>query len=261
MVQKLGILFCSMMKPQHDEPLNPVTGEALSPVHRQVWRFRMAAHEAQTILRGLHISARGGDISDVLDDNLLFTITNQGKLVVCKFLEIWDDFGRLAKTDSQVRAIRNALQPIINRMRIWPGLDRFRNTALAHPYTTKSGALVTPWHLFEAGDAPSYHAETILLLQCVHLAVLGVLLAFPKEYQEVLPLLSGGLDEDELDPGLGISKGTEIAGELRRVLSEVDPRLRQIGIEVDGPIAAEFKLATKVNPEDRPYRSSPPTSA
>lgn len=38
------------------EPLHPATGEPLNEIERTLWRFRMAAHEAQVMWRGFNAS-------------------------------------------------------------------------------------------------------------------------------------------------------------------------------------------------------------
>ena len=239
-----------MNKP-YQEPVHPESGAELSQLERYLLRLRMIAHEAQTILRGMHISAKGGDITNVLDNNLLFSLMNEAKLIVSKFLEVWEQFGSLGPSDARVREIRRIAQPAADRIKIWPGLRRFRSNILAHPYLTTSGKFIGPWDLLDKGDVPTYHAEGILLLQCVHAATMTVLLEFEAEYLGVLPLLTGHMDPPDAAPG--ISKGPEISGELKRIYAGIDANLRPRGLNLRGPVANEFSLANKVNPEDRPF--------
>jgi hypothetical protein len=218
------------------EPVHPVRGDALTPLERQLWRFRTAANEAQVMLRGFH---QTGDVAKALNDDLLFSLTNHALIIVCKFLEVWDDFGRIAGTDLRVRDTRRAVQPYIDRIRVWKGLEQFRNGTLAHAYLTKEGGqLIGPWDLLAAHKAPSYHAECLLLLQCAKWAALAVLCSFAAEYVPLRPILRSAAPAPSRGPG--IANGKEIDVETRRLAIEVDERLSRIGIMVGGTVAQEF---------------------
>lgn len=223
------------------EPLHPLTHKPLTPLERFLWRFRMAAHEAQVMWRGFNAYP---DAAKVINDDLLFSLTNQALLIVCKFLEIWDEFGSLSKVDQRVVPVRRALQPIIDRIRVWKGLEVYRNTILAHPYTTKSGALLPPWELPRTGQAPSFHAEHILLLQLVVFAVLGILRVFEEEFRPIDSLC--GPSGPAPGPGPGISKGTEIDPTLRPIVERIDKQLQtECSVVVKGDLLTAFMKAIR----------------
>jgi len=219
----------------YTEPLHPVTKQPLTELERYLWRLRMVAQEALYMHRGLH---KTGDAAKALNEELLFLLTSYGLIIVCKFLEIWDRFGALGKDNERIRDVRRAIQPFVDRIRTWKGLDTFRNTALAHPYLTKDGKLIGPWQLLIEGRAPTYHAEILLLVQCVRFAVLGVLTAFQTEYEALKPILTS--PPPQPSPGQGVEKGTQIPEVLRPIAKEVDQRLKPLGVVVGGPVAKEF---------------------
>ena len=153
--------------------------DELSDLELTLWRFRMAGHEATVVTRGFN---KVPDLSQ-LPVELLFGITNHALLVVVKFVEVWDAFGSLAKVDTRVVQARRALQPLVSRIQVWSGFDQHRNTTLAHAYLDKQGRPVPPWLAARELKAPTFHAESILLLQCVVLANLSLSLLFAPEYR------------------------------------------------------------------------------
>lgn len=206
-----------------------------------MWRFRMASHEGQEMWRGFN---RYQDVEAAINEELMFGLTNQALVIVTKFLEVWNDFG--PRLDGRVIPCRKAVQPLVDRMQVWKGLDAFRNTTLAHAYLDKSGQLLPPWELIKQELAPSYHAEIILLLQCVVFAVLSILLVFAKEY---LPLdsITGPGSLTPPSPGPGISTGPEIEKTLRSICAEVDHLLKQeCGVTPKGPVYDGFKKSLQV---------------
>jgi hypothetical protein len=188
-----------------------------------------------------------GSVGKRLNDELLFSLTNHALIVVSKFLEAWDDFGGLAKAHPQIVPLRRALSPLIDRILVWDGLREYRNTILAHAYLGKRGELVDPWHLHDAHRVPTYHAEIILLMHLVHLAVCAIMVAFEEVYWPLRPLLASGLPTP--DPGPGIQAGTEISKSLQELAPEIDKRLAEIGVVVTGRVAKEFKSAITVGPQ------------
>lgn len=222
-----------------DEPLHP-SGRPLTELERLLWRFRMVAHEASNMWRGF---TRVPDVARTINDDLMFGLTNQALVIVCKFLEVWRASSSLAKANPRIVPARRAIQPVIDRLERWRGLDIFRNSTLAHAYTTSEGKLLPPWQLFRAGLAPSYHAEIIVLLQLVVFGSLGMLLAFEKEYTAIDPIARAP-DVPVLDPAPGISLGTEIAPAVRSVCAQVDAGLmKELGLRAQGPIFDTFKNA------------------
>ncbi len=217
---------------------HPVRDNALTELEKFLWRFRMVAHEAQEILRGYHNTP---DVAQDINVELLFSLSNQGLLIVSKFLEIWDPFGSLAKTNQRVREVRKAVQPIIDRIRVWPALKQFRDTTLAHPYLSRSDDLVGPWELLADHKAPTFHAEVILLLYLVDSSVLALLVAFSEEYVPLRPLLRSSLPAPKAGPG--ITLGTEIQPAHAQLAAQVNAALKAMGIGGDSEIVNEFNRA------------------
>jgi hypothetical protein len=95
--------------------------------------------------------------------------------------------------------------------------------------------------LFSAGLAPTYHAEIILLLQCVVFAVLSILLVFEKDFTPIVSLAGPGVATVP-SPAPGISKGEEIKPALQSVCARVDQLLKeQCGVTARGPVFDAFK--------------------
>jgi hypothetical protein len=224
----------TLTHPEHGRPLNEL--------ERLLWRFRMVAHEAQAMVRGLNAY---DDASTAINTSLWFTLSNHALIIVSKFLEVWQDSGSLAKTEPRIVGVRRALTPLIDRIEIWEGIRELRNTALAHAYLDKSGNLVTPWHPITAGRAPTYHAEIVLLLHLVHIAVLCVLSVFEKEYIAIDSLAGPGKVEQPT-PGPGIQFGTEIKPVMTELAKQIGPSVeRECGVIVAGKFAEAFHAALR----------------
>ena len=200
----------------------------------------MVALESQVMLRG-YFSVP--NVADSIPDGLLFSLANHAQIIVAKFLEVWHDFGTLVPTHPRVLDVRRAVTPFVRRIEVWTGLRTFRNTALAHPYTTLDGRLVGPWYLMEQHRAPTYHAEIILLLECVMYAVAGTLAGFLEEYKALGPSFRGG--KPVPDGGPGIQDGADIDEVIRPLLRQVDASLQSIGVPASSPVFAEFRSELK----------------
>lgn len=61
------------------------------------------------MVRGFYVEE--GTSSSVNSD-LMFGLTNQALILVCKFLEVWDSTSALAKSDPRIVDTRRAVQPI-----------------------------------------------------------------------------------------------------------------------------------------------------
>lgn len=164
-------------------------------------------------------------------------------LIIDSASEVSHDFGTLVPTQPRVLEVRRAVTPFARRIEVWKGLRTFRNTALAHPYTTLDGRLVGPWYLMEEHRAPTYHAEVILLLQCVMYAVAGTLAAFLEEYKALGPCFRSG--KRVPDGGPGIQDGTDIDSVIHPLLRQVDASLQAIGVPANSPVFAEFRAELK----------------
>lgn len=205
----------------------------------------MVTLEAQVMLRG-YFSVP--DAAAAIPKGLMFSLANHALVIVSKFFEVWDDLGSLASTNQSVVDVRRAVSPLIKRIQVWKGLDAFRNTTLAHPYTTKEGRLVGPWYLMSAHKVPTYHAEIILLLQCTMFAVAGTLAAFYEEYRALGPSFRS--ETPVPDKGPGIQLGTDIDPTLRPLLEEVDAALRGLGVPSKNPVFAEFRRELRERDEE-----------
>jgi hypothetical protein len=228
------------MTDQLPDVVHPIRGGALSPLERELWRLRMVALESQVMLRG-YFSVP--NVAESIPDGLLFSLANHALIIVAKFLEVWHDFGTLVPNQPRVLDVRRAVTPFVKRIEIWKGLRTFRNTALAHPYTTLDGRLVGPWYLMEEHRAPTYHAEVILLLQCVMYAVAGTLAGFSEEYKALGPSFRSA--EPVPDGGPGIQVGVDIDGVIHPLLRQVEASLQAIGVPPSSPVFAEFRAVLK----------------
>ena len=222
------------------EVMHPVRGDALTPLEHQLWRFRMVAVEVQALVRGLYSVE---DVAATIPEPLLFSLTNQAILLVAKFLEVWSDFGTLAKGNADVVRARRVVAPITRRLEVWTGLTEFRNTTLAHPYETKDGKLVGPWFLMSQHRVPTFHAEAILLLHCVNLAVATVLAVFGAQYAPLGPSLRSSFPSPEAGPG--ITRGEDVQPAVDSLTEELGQRLIADGLPTASPVYAEFREATR----------------
>src|SRR5437899_12012434 len=133
---------------------HPTEARDLSALEIILWRFRMVALENEIMLRGYR---EVEDVARDIPEDLLFSLANHGEILICKFLEVWRDFGGLARAVPRVVAVRRAVHPLIERIEVWPGLTAFRHTTLAHAYLDKAGQPVGPWDALHEHRAPTYH--------------------------------------------------------------------------------------------------------
>jgi hypothetical protein len=221
---------------------HPIRGDALTELEKLLWRFRMVAHEAQVLMRGIN---HYPDAAKALNKDIWFSLSNHALIIISKFLEVWDDSNGHAKTDKRIIPMRRALEPILDRILVWKGLKALRNSALAHAYLDKEGELAPPWQPLGDGKAPTYHAEIILLLQLVYSAVLVVLTVFEKEFTPIESLCGPSSPAKEIDPGPGIAHGSKILDAAKPILEDVQARLmKELGLTVQGPLLTAFKKAT-----------------
>ena len=220
----------------YSEPLHPVRHEALTPLERDLWRLGMVSQEAEILLRGLN---HYKDAAASLNQDILFTVTNQASIIICKFLEVWSATSSHAKTDPRVVPRRRAAQPMVDRIKVWKGLDLFRNSTLAHPYLTSDGKLIEPRVIIREYGVPAFSAEVLLLLHLTRGAVLIFLDGFQTEFLALWPLSNE--NKFVVDPSPGIKLSTEIDPELRRVLGQADEILRREGLTIDPAFGREFE--------------------
>ena len=186
------------------------------------------------------------DLSAAINTDLLFGISNQALIIVTKFLEVWEDSGSLVKSEPKILGLRRALKPLIGRIEVWKGIRALRNTALAHAYLDGNGELAGPWELVESGRAPSYHAEIILLLYLVHIAVLCILCVFEEVYLPIDVLAGPGAGKPEPPVGDGIQFGEDLKPAMQAIAADIGPRIhRECGVVVNGPFAERFQATLK----------------
>ena len=228
-----------MRMPEYQEPLHPIRCDALTPLDRHLWRFRVVCLEATNLARGYR---RTPDVSRTINGDLLFSLANQSLMIVCKFLEVWDSFGKLSRTDDRIVPMRICAQPIIDRIRIWKDLDVFRDSVLAHTYETTDGKLISPQYILREMRVPSAHVEIMLLLDLVNYAVTVVLSAFEPEYLQLREMF---LDIPPLQPteSIGITLGTEISPAAVSVLDAVNAKIRESGKRLSNEILREIREA------------------
>ena len=222
------------------EPAHPDHGAPLDPLERALWRFRLVGHEATVLCRGFKTEADAG--RDVNAD-LKFVIANQSLLIVSKFREVWNEFGRLASTDARVVSARRATQPIVDRIDVWTGLRTHRNTTLAHAYLDSTDAILPPTSLIRDGTVPTFHAEILLLVHLVVHATAVVLQAFEDCYVAIDPVTRDA-PATVVEKGPGIESGDEIDAELGAVMDRVSEVYKaEFGVPLGGRIVETFRAA------------------
>jgi hypothetical protein len=104
-------------------------------------------------------------------------------------LDEWKKLEALGR-ETQIKNTLKITSPAIGRIRQWKGLPKERSILLAHGHRDKDGVAALPWDVFGKYDAPTAYGETILLGNCVLLAVAVVIDRHRADYQEVFNQLS-----------------------------------------------------------------------
>jgi hypothetical protein len=99
----------------------------------------------------------------VANGDLEWTVCNHIQILLCSFLEEWKIFESFAKDDERIRDTLKIAVPALDRIRAWTGLERVRNTLLAHNLRDKKGSPVSTWDVFNSNKAPTAYAEIVLL--------------------------------------------------------------------------------------------------
>jgi hypothetical protein len=225
---------------QSAEPLHP-SGRPLSEFERNLWRLKLVGHEAHLLLcSAIRTEERKKD------QELLFTLGNYALLLVCKFLEIWDDFNHLGKDNRRVREVTRAVSPAVRRItKTWPNLRDYRNWTVAHPYRIREESEITPpWALLQAQVAPDQPSEALLLLDCVRMVIIGTLAHFGDLYRQLAPTFDAGR---MVETPRGVVDGVGIERERRVLAAELDTRLADIGVDLKDSVFREFTCSP---PED-----------
>src|SRR6266568_4703986 len=71
--------------------------------------------------------------------DLQWTVCNHIQILLCSFLEEWKIFESFAEDDERIRDTLKIAAPALDRIRAWKGLERVRNTLLAHNLRDKKG--------------------------------------------------------------------------------------------------------------------------
>ena len=215
------------------EPPHP-SGRELTDFERSLCRVRLIGHEAHLLVCGL---TRREDRKT--DGDLLLTLQNYSLILVCRFLEIWAEFQGMARDNRRVKEIAQAVSPFTDRINAWPGLRDYRNWVLAHSYRVRrEPEFVPPWVVLHSGRVPVGPPEMILVLECVRLAVAGVCAHFGDIYMTLSPVLYPG--EEPLQSG-GALDGAAAQAERVRLASEVNDRLKHVGVDLNDPVFREFR--------------------
>ena len=96
------------------EPSHP-DGRPLSDFERALWRLKIVSHEATCAICSVIVAE-----DRKRDRNLLFTVTNHGLIIVCKFLEIWDVFNRMGVDNRRIREVTVAAAPAVRAICLPP---------------------------------------------------------------------------------------------------------------------------------------------
>ena len=229
-----------MRHADYAEPRHPIRGDALTPLERELWRLRMVGHEAGTMMRGFR---RIPDAAAAVNDDLFFSLANQATAIVCKFLEVWDSLGSLTPHEPRLQRVRAVVQPVVDRIRVWDGLDAFRDAVLAHAYLTSDDKLISPWYIISELGAPTYYAEVVFLLDLVNWAMVAALCTFETEYLPLRGLLASPRPTPGAGPGL--QSGEEIGPALKAILGEMDAKLLAAGISVNTKLGKELAASAR----------------
>jgi hypothetical protein len=205
----------------------------------------MISHEANLVICSV---SRSEDRKS--DPALLFSLTNHGLLLVCKFLEIWDGFNAMSRDNRRIREVSQAVSPAIRRItKTWPRIREYRNWAIAHPYSMREEEEITPpWRLLEAEVGPVQSAEILVLLDCVRFAAAGVLAYFGEYYRKLAPTFDVPPSPPE---GRGVSDGAEAEAERTRIASDLNEKLSGIGVDLRDTVFKEFACPPLRQPSSR----------
>ena len=221
------------LPPEIQEPLHP-SGRPLSDFERRLCRLSLIGHEAHLLIcSAIRTEDRKRDV------DLMFTLQHYALILICRFLEIWGQFQSLAKDNRRVLEITRAMSVYVDRIRIWPGLEQYRNWIIAHGYRIGSNPeLVLPWTVINTGRVPSHAAEWLLLLECGRFAVAGVLAYYGDILRVLNPVLDPGPDP-EIEQG--VQDGAAAQAARIEMATEGNRRLEELGVDLHDPVFQRFK--------------------
>src|SRR5690242_3471355 len=97
----------------------------------------------------------------VANGDLEWTVCNHIQILLCSFLDEWKIFESFAEDNEWIRDTLKIAVPALDRIRAWTGLERVRNTLLAHNLRDKKGNPVSIWDVFNSNKIPTAYAEII----------------------------------------------------------------------------------------------------
>ncbi len=223
-----GAMATTLLEPQHP------SGRELTELERSLFCLYLVAVEAKNCS-----AVFMGHEDRKHDGFLVFTVINHAVIIVHKFLEAWQPFNGLARSDERVRKLCGAVNPAIDRLDEWPQLRTYRNQALAHPYRDTQGRVLHPTAFILAGTAPLASDETMQLVLLVIIAVTAALAFFETEFNGIRPLLE---DYGPEPVGERPMSAQERTTELQALIIRMNKALEALGIDLKRPIFRTFSL-------------------
>jgi len=213
------------------EPRHP-SGRELRELERCLFCLYLVAVEAK------HFAAVFfGHEDRKSNGSLVFTVMNHAVIVIDKFVEAWDTFNGLAKSDDRVKKLCAAVRPLIRRLRAWPQLRAYRSQAMAHPFRDSKGRVIHPTAFVRAGVAPAASDECMQLTILARLAATAALAYFEPDFEGIRPLLEE-YPEQPKDSRAMTADARQ--AELQSLATRVNQAIEELGIDLAGPIFQIF---------------------
>lgn len=117
-------------------------------------------------------------------------ITSQIIITTCSYLDEWEGFGKLIKTENEPRILilRKTVKPAIDRINQWSDMSRFRNNIIAHNHRIKNNNnSLTIFNLPKSLNCPASYFDYKLLLGCIYITKNVLIRIFKDEYNLLLP--------------------------------------------------------------------------
>jgi hypothetical protein len=175
------------------------------------------------------------------DGPLIFTVINHAVIILNKFVEAWDDFNALAKSDERVRKLCAAMKPAISKIKDWPRLGAYRNQALAHPYRDRQGKVLHPTAFLSTGAVPFESDEVMYLVLTCITASTGAIVFFEAEFIGIQPLVEEFPPEPEAKTPMTPQQRD---AELRALAEMMDKNLLALGLDLKNPLFGKFQLGS-----------------
>lgn len=176
-------------------------------LHQSLWRLAALRNQLRKALDAIRPKDRFGD------NDLRFTVCNYIPILVCSFLDAWKSFSSLGHNEEIKTTLRIA-KPGLDCIQKWKGLNKVRSQLLAHGFSESGrGPVAYPGDVFARYDAPTEHAEIILLGECACSVAEKALARHYDEYHEGYPKSQ---KNPSIEP-MGIRKREEIDMELDKI--------------------------------------------